>query len=228
MDFFEIPDRLISMLFPQRCAFCGAATAYDDFWCGKCGKNGNPPFSKMGRMACDFPHSFTDALGAFEYSGRIRNAIWLLKDRADRRTLRFFTDEMIASMSEHWEGIRFGIAVPVPATASRLEEKGFNHAETLAIYVGRSIGVTVLGDALCRRETTRVQRDLTAAERRVNAAASYGIGNPEGLKGETILLVDDVFTTGSTAAACSDRLLEAGANRVYVLAAACSPLRDGE
>lgn len=224
MDYAEIPDRFISVLFPQRCAFCGEVVAYDDFWCGKCGEDGKPPYARSGRIECDFPHSFADALAALEFSGKVRNLIWRLKEKADRRILRFFAGEMQLVMAEHWSGIRIDLAVPVPSTGSRLKERGFNQAELLARHVSRYAGIPMRGDALIRREATRDQRELTATQRRVNAERSYDIGNPKGIAGKIVLLVDDVFTTGSTAAACSGKLLEAGADRVYVLAAARSPL----
>lgn len=220
VDYVGILDRFVSILFPQRCAFCGEVVAYDDFWCGKCGEDGNAPYARLGRADCEFPYNFSEALAALEYAGKVRDSIWLLKDKADRRALRFFVGEMRAVMVEYWSGVRFELVVPVPSAASKLKERGFNPAEMLARQVSGDIGILMREDVLVRRELSRDQRGLTAAERRVNAEKSYDVGNPAGVESKTVLLVDDVFTTGSTVSACTDKLLDSGAVGVYVLAAA--------
>lgn len=226
MDYTEILDRFISVFFPQRCLFCGEVVEYDDFWCGRCAIDGKPPIAKHGRVERDSRHSFADALAAAQFSGGVRKLIWRLKEKDDRRILRFFAGEMLAVMSEHWGLAKFDAVVPVPSTASKMKERGFNPAEMLARHVGRGAGIPVHSGALMRLEATKVQRGLTAAERRVNAAKSYALGMAESLTGKTVLLVDDVFTTGSTADACSRKLLEAGANSVYVVTAAFTKLDD--
>lgn len=218
MDHTELPGRLLAVLFPHRCLFCDEVVEYGDFWCGKCGEGGEPPYKKLGGVERDVSHSFAGALAAVEYGG-VRKSVWRLKDKGDRRIMQFFAGEMYAMILEHWREIRFDFIVPVPSTASKRRERGFNQAELLARYVSGHTGVPMRRDMLIRREATQVQHGLTAAERRINAAKSYDIGNPEGAAGKTILLVDDVFTTGSTVAACSDKLLAAGARSVYVVTA---------
>lgn len=216
MDFAELWDRLVSVLYPPRCILCDEVVAYDDLVCGRCA--GRAPY---GRVACRLPHRFVDALAAVAYSGNVRRAVWAVKERGDRRSLRYFAGEMAALVAACWPDVPFDLLVPVPASPAKLRDLGFNHAGLLAEEVGCHVGLPVSESVLHRREGSQVQHQLTAEQRRANAAASYCL-EPEGaaqVSGRTILLVDDVFTTGATLAACTDCLLAAGAEAVYALTA---------
>lgn len=109
--------------------------------------------------------------------------------------------------------------VPVPAAAGHLFARGYNQAEELARAVARLRGLPVV-NALERRPTgVDSQTRLSAAERKRNAAAAYAVGPAHALRrlGERAVLVDDVYTTGSTARACARLLHRAGVKQVAVL-----------
>ncbi|MCL2068944.1 MAG: hypothetical protein FWH00_03505 [Oscillospiraceae bacterium] len=209
----ELLDRVISLFLPQRCVFCDKLVEYDDYWCEKCGKPGEPPFTRQGNIG---PNAFAGA----EYSGNIRNAVFKLKDRGDKRAAKFFAHEIYCAIN-----ITFDVIIPVPMARSKFDQLGYNQAQLLGDALGRMTGVPIRADALIRHEDTLVQHGLSAAQRETNAARSYDIGNAQGLQGKTILLVDDVYTTGSTARACTKKLLEAGAGAVYTAAAASQAKR---
>lgn len=219
MEYREFAERIVSVFLPQRCLSCGDVVAYDDFWCGRCAENGKAALVKYGKVTCAFPHSFADALAATTYDGGARELIWRLKKKPDKRVLLFFARELCGLMSAHWGDVAFDAAVPVPSGKARLKERGFNPAEVLALQIGRRIGIPVYGDALVRHGT-QAQRGLTAAQRQENAANAYTAGKTKPLCGKTVLLTDDVFTTGATAEACARILLASGAERVYVATAA--------
>jgi competence protein ComFC len=103
--------------------------------------------------------------------------------------------------------------VPVPLHRSRLRKRGFNQAELLARGVAEKMKATV-SDTLEVVRSTRDQVELSAAQRRANVAGAYSATEP--LHG-TILLVDDVFTTGATMSACAASLVRAGAQEVHAL-----------
>jgi ComF family protein len=101
----------------------------------------------------------------------------------------------------------------VPLHRSRLKKRGFNQAELLARGVAEKIKAPV-SDTLEAVRSTRDQVELSAAQRRANVAGAYSATAP--VCG-TILLVDDVFTTGATMSACAATLLRAGATEVHAL-----------
>jgi len=225
MKFAEIIDRLISLVFPPRCLVCNDVVEYDDFLCEACEQSEPPKFIRPSKVESE--GAYSGVYAAEEYSGDIRKLIFRMKEnRNDSRVFSFFAAEMYRALTEHFDGNSLDVIVPVPITDLKWETKGWNQAEILAQYLSRYINVEVKPDVLLRREDTKVQRGLSAAERRVNAEKSYETYLPEGIEGKTVLLVDDVFTTGATADACAKKMLEAGAAEVHVVTAASTTLRS--
>jgi ComF family protein len=117
------------------------------------------------------------------------------------------------------------LVVPVPVSRSRLRERGYNQAEMLAAVVARASGRRLEPGLLIRTRATESQTALHPDERRANVAHAFAVaaGRSAELHREHVLLVDDVWTTGATAAACAETLLEAGARAVSVLSFARAP-----
>jgi predicted amidophosphoribosyltransferase len=117
------------------------------------------------------------------------------------------------------------VLVPVPLHRRRLLQRKYNQAAVLALAVGQLAGRPVVADALLRTRRTAPLDDKSPQERAREVAGSFGV-RPSRLKrivGQTVLLVDDVMTSGSTANACAAVLLAAGATAVDVLLAARVP-----
>jgi ComF family protein len=113
----------------------------------------------------------------------------------------------------------FTFVVPVPLSAARLRERGFNQAELLARAVAGRRGLPLLGDVLHRGRHTRRQARLSPRERRVNVAGAFHVPGRQALRvsGAHVLLVDDVLTTAATVQDCTRALCAAGARAVSVL-----------
>lgn len=111
--------------------------------------------------------------------------------------------------------------VAVPLHASRRRERGYNQAACLATALSHAAGVPLLDGALDRSRPTRPQArlGLAHASRRRNVADAFRARHPESLAGRSVLVVDDVMTTGSTLAACLDVLERAGARGAAVVLA---------
>ena len=111
------------------------------------------------------------------------------------------------------------VIAPVPLHRWRLLHRRYNQAALLARELGRETGAAVIGDLLQRRRNTPSQGRLSAAQRRRNVAGAFSL-TPRHLArvaGRRVLLVDDVMTTGATAAACATVLRRAGARAVDVV-----------
>lgn len=99
--------------------------------------------------------------------------------------------------------------------------RGFNQAEVLAVCLGKRLGIPVGSGMLIRDKKTKPQKELSAADRLKNLSGAFRAGTiPEGIK--TVLLVDDIYTTGSTVEACARALRSAGVSRVLF----CGDLHD--
>ena len=100
------------------------------------------------------------------------------------------------------------VLVPVPLTARRLRERGYNQARLLADGMGRAMGVPVM-ELLVRQQQGTSQTHLSGEGRAQNTTRIYHARLPEALRGGRVVLVDDVMTTGSTLAQCAEAILEA-------------------
>ncbi len=230
------------MLFPPRCAGCGARGAlFCDqcvgglHWirppiCARCGdplpacvvsrpRGGpgaprEPAWLDLCRSCVRRPPAFALARSIAVYGGSLREAIHGFKYRG-RRPLADPLGRLLAATAppETLRAVR--AVVPVPLHARRLAERGFNQAALLAEAVARAAAVPCLPDALRRLRQEVPQAKLGAADRHRNVRGAFAPGRSQ-ISG-TVLLIDDVFSTGATAEACAQALLEGGSGRVVVL-----------
>ena len=121
---------------------------------------------------------------------------------------------------EEWPG-GSALIVPVPLHRAKLRERGFNQADWIAAGMARFLGVPVARRLLRRCRYTQTQTHLDVPARGANVAGAFRVVRTETIGARvTVLLVDDVITTGATIGACAAALREAGAGRVYACAAA--------
>ncbi|MGI9861399.1 phosphoribosyltransferase family protein [Moorella naiadis] len=109
------------------------------------------------------------------------------------------------------------LLIPVPLTPARLQSRGFNQAELLALSLGRELGLVVTGRVLARVRETTPQVGLSRQARWQNLAGAFQVLESGLIRGRRLLLVDDVLTTGATAVACTVALRAAGAVSVRVV-----------
>ena len=106
--------------------------------------------------------------------------------------------------------------IPVPVHPSKLKSRGYNQAEEIASRLGKALSLPVDPGYLFRSEKTEAQKNLTEQERRNNLATAFFVPSSHKTY-ESVILVDDIYTTGSTANACTRVLLASGISRVYLL-----------
>lgn len=152
-----------------------------------------------------------------QYNEDIAAAIMRYKKHEITEYAPFFTQFL--SVPKEWHA---DILVPVPMHPIKKRIRGFNHGELLCAYLSHATGVPFSTKLLHKIKFTAEQKTLSAAERHKNLKDSF-YADPL-VKGLSVVIVDDVFTTGSTVYECAKTLKEAGAARVY-LAAITSPPR---
>jgi len=231
-------DPVLDLVFPAVCPVCldrSDEPAQRPF-CGPCWRAlpiglgpGCPvcgePFPGLGgALPCDgcrrAPPPYAFARAVAEYRDGMREAIHglkfgnrpLLATPLGRLLAEAGTRALPVPPADWAEGL-----VPVPLHPARLAERGFNQAELLAAPCGTRWRVPVLSRALIRARATLPQTDLDPAARRVNVRDAFRVPRPAAVRDRRLLLVDDVHTTGATAAAAAHALREAGAAAVGVL-----------
>ncbi|NLD51623.1 MAG: ComF family protein [Clostridiales bacterium] len=154
--------------------------------------------------------SLQASFAPYQYHGVVQRLIVTLKFQGVHQAL----DPLLPELLRCLRGESFDMIVPVPLHKARMRERGFNQAALLAQQVQKVSGFP-LADALIRVKKTKRQSTLPHEQRAENLKDAMQVVLP--VKGKSILLVDDVRTTGSTARACADALLAAGAQGVSLL-----------
>lgn len=163
------------------------------------------------------PPSFDIARAVGPYVDPYRMTTKVLKFMG-RKNLSIRMGEMMAEkVKEEPRYKHIDLIVPVPISWSSLQQRGFNQTELLACQISKHLGIPTDSRALCRIKDTPSQTGLSKEERQQNVCSAFKASHPSKIKGKHILLVDDVFTTGSTSRECTRALLEAGAARVCVI-----------
>lgn len=205
------------------CWECARLIRYQsvEAFCSKCGRD--IPGSYAGDFECsacrEHPPRFEAARSAAHFEGPIRTLVHALKYRRGDFVVPDLVDLLEACHSRHYAAEPIDVICPVPMHPVKQRRRGYNQAGLLAAELGKRLELPVLADAIVRVRNTPTQTHLNAAERRVNMSQAFA-ENPvlEGwLVGRTVLLVDDVMTTGSTLSEAAAALHAAGAARVLAL-----------
>lgn len=153
--------------------------------------------------------------GAVFYYGPVIFAIHGLKYGGITRLARPLSAYLIAYLASH--PIAFDCLVPVPLHPERQASRGYNQSELLAIQVGKARKLPVRTDLITRTRHTLPQVHLNSRQRQENVRDAFAPIQNGSLHGETVLLIDDVCTTGATLLACATALRTAGAGAVWAL-----------
>jgi ComF family protein len=169
---------------------------------------------------------FVRALAYGSYEGSLRGLLHLLKYEQVRpaaAVLGSMLAEVLRALAVAMEPAPRSplLLVPVPLHAAKHRQRGFNQSAELAraalhSLAGRGSALQMEDGVLRRVRATRSQTGLTRQQRRANLRGAFAVQQPARIAGADIILVDDVFTTGTTVSECARVLLRAGAARVYV------------
>ncbi len=189
----------------RRCGLAPEGHVEEDFLCDACRRA--PPAFDRARAAAPFRGGIRDLLHAFKYNG----ATWL---RAD------LVDFLEGALRAYYEPQLIDLVLPVPLHTGRLRRRGYNQSALLAAALARRFGIESAPRQLRRSWATPTQTRLSAPARRRNVLGAFHVPHPAWVRGRTVLVVDDVMTTGATLHETARCLKRAGAWRVWALAVA--------
>lgn len=231
---------VLDLLYPARCPLCdrdlgagrrdplcgdcfAAVERIEPPCCSTCGlplPSFEPPALAPPRRcyAClTAPPAYDYARAACSYAGVLRDALHALKFGGNRALARPLAT-LVLEQHGGLLGPHVDALVPVPLAAERARARGFNQSALLASHLAAASGLPTRPRWLSRRRATRPQTELTAGERSRNVADAFA-ASPRAA-GAHVVLVDDIVTTGATAAECARTLRAAGVRTVGVLAVA--------
>jgi competence protein ComFC len=234
-------DSLLALVYPRACGVCSESVESREFgvacancWsatrtisatdtiCWKCGRlsHGVAPPDRREHVRCHRCEndSFTAARACGVYDGALRASVLALKRKphVSPRLVR-----LLLEVQQQPPLKDATMIVPVPLHPEREKARGFNQALLLGRDLSQASSIVLNESCLVRTlHTERHRAGLDAVDRHKTVEKAFVVRNPALIKGEKVLLIDDVFTTGATVSSCAGVLLEAGAEGVFVLTVA--------
>lgn len=228
-------NALLGLFYPEVCQLCSErrATPAQGYVCAQCEAGIDyitPPFCDR----CGLPHEgaitvayrcgncadlelhFDHARSAARASGPLLEAIHAYKYRRAVWLEPFLTRVLLRAAVPGLRAQGWDLVVPVPLHCLKEREREFNQSERLARALARALELPVEPRALRRVIPTRTQTRLSREERRGNVKNAFQVSGRGGVQGRRVILVDDVFTTGSTTNECARALRVGGAHGVCV------------
>lgn len=200
------------------CAACKALLIYvKEPYCKKCGK---PVAEKEQEYCFDCSrreYRYDSGLALFVYDQTMKNSIAAFKFHGKKEYADFYVEEMAAKLGERILAKKPDVLIPVPVHRKKKRFRGFNQAELLASGLSRTLGIPMDSRLLVRIRNTAPQKEVNGKERMKNLECAFGLcADAERVLSDYrhIMLVDDIYTTGSTIEACSRVLLSNGIPKV--------------
>jgi ComF family protein len=233
-----LPERLLGMLYPRCCPVCHKILADQEGWvcpgcraalspiqeprCKKCGR----PVGQTEEFCGDcrrIERHFTEGVSVFRYDTCMRTSVLKFKYGGRREYADFYAHVMTRFAEKELRRWHPDVIVPIPLHQKKKRRRGFNQAELLAEKISGESGIPFSSSILVKKRNTHSQKELDERTRRANLKKAFSVQRE--ILGLRILLVDDVFTTGSTMDAAAMCLREAGAETVFFLTL-CTAIRD--
>lgn len=216
---------LLDVVFPNRCPFCGDFIMWDKHICGRCEEtlqNANDIICRKcgkDKCICSEKLNYDMAFATFIYNEKsVRSAILNFKLTGEMNIAEYAVKDIALRMGK--ENIPVpDIIVPVPMGRKKRRKRGHNQAELLAKCIGKNLNRPVRGDILFKYDTKDEQHQHGAEERHERVKTLFYTGKAD-LSGMTVMLCDDVMTTGATINECAGLLKQLGAE--CVISAVCA------
>lgn len=227
----KIYETAILWLWPEICPFCGRASSQgicgvcrkdleklkiQEPRCKKCGK----PVARMEQEYChDCEHTlhhYDSGLALWLHRKPVSTSIYRFKYHNQRSFGACYARELAEQFAPAIRRWNPDLIIPIPLHRSRRRKRGYNQAQIIACQLGKRLGIPVDVSSLCRRRPTSPQKMLGHGERRANLRKAFALKSGF-VPVAAVLLVDDIYTTGSTMDAAADILKKAGVEKVYFL-----------
>ena len=205
-------DKILNIIYPQVCVICGKGR--NTFLCKKC----EIKLKKEAVFGNDKYEDkyFENHFYLFKYEGIIRKLLLNYKFKEQPYLYESFVNFFNKYQKKYLQFDFYDIIIIVPISKKRLNSRGYNQSLLIGRKISKELKVKLNEDILIKQKNNLKQSSLNKNEREQNVKDVYNIKNIQKIKNKKILLIDDIFTTGSTVNECSKVLIKAGAKKVDV------------
>lgn len=223
-----ITDTIPWLFLTRHCRYCNKLMDKDEDLCEECRKNlpvisgEKCKFCGAGKDRCDCKHhkmGYDGITSPFYYEGGIKECIRLLKFNGKDFMAHTLAEDMARSVRSDFADVKFDFICFIPFSRAQKIRRNYNQSELLAIELSKLLNIS-LENVLIKLFETDVQHDMSIRRRNGNVFGIYDVKNGVDVKGKTVLLVDDVKTSGATLDECAWILKIRGAEKVYCVTAA--------
>lgn len=226
---YKIINLIIDLIYPRRCPVCDEIVtnrqagvclkceAKIEFvkepYCFKCGK----PLDKEVEYCQDCSerqHFYDEGRAVIVYNENFKQSMYRFKYNSRQEYAKFYAKIMYDTLKNKFTVWNPQVIVPVPVHKDKLRKRGYNQAYLIAKELSKYLGIPVDDELIKRRKSTEVQKNLSAKERENNIKKAF-IVTRNSVELSTVLIVDDIYTTGSTIDAISLCLKRAGVKKLY-------------
>ncbi|MCI9575799.1 MAG: ComF family protein [Clostridiales bacterium] len=228
MKFKEVFSLFLDALYPPRCLFCGTVISPGERLCELCEQE-NPMLHQSRWILLPSPYQDEkiECKVIYHYKNGVKEAILDFKFHDKPENSSFFAEKMNESVMESYNTLHIDFITAVPISRERRKERGYNQSELLAKQLVKQKNLIYV-PCLEKKKDNFEQHKLSAKDRKENVIDVYECVNCEMIKGKTVLLIDDIVTTGYTLAECAKTLYEAGAKKVVCAAIATSAVENSD
>ena len=222
-------EKIMAFLFPNTCPFCGKVSEMGicgacrtklpyvrEPYCMHCGKSIRREEDEYCYDCGRRPHYYESGRAVWQHASTVRPAIYQFKYHNRRIYGRAFAREMVRVYGRAIRKRQIAIIIPIPLSKRRRRKRGYNQAEILAKEIGRIMDIPVDTESLIRNKNTIPQKVMDARGRRKNLQHAFA-WTGQNLQGVNVLLIDDIYTTGSTIDVAAKTVKLAGAEKVHFL-----------
>lgn len=227
--FDDILQYVSSVFFPNRCIFCGELIDPFDIYCEHCADT--VPFIK-GEICCHCgaekkdcrcrkkAHYYDAVAAPLYYEDVVKNCIHRYKFRDERNLSKSLAILMADTLKERFPDVKFDYITYIPMIKRKQRARGFNQSGLLAREISKLTDIPLADGMLVKLYDTDCQHECTAIERTGNLIGAFDVDAKFDLRDKTVLLTDDIKTSGATLNECSKMLYLSGARSVICLTSA--------
>lgn len=212
----KLLTKILNFIYPPMCLICGRPTNED--LCNKCKQNLNKKLiARIDDYSLNNEKNFDEHMHLYSYDGEIRNLILRYKFQEKPYLYKIFVKNLKNNKKIYLFLKKYDIIIPVPISTKRRKERGYNQSALLAKDISKACNLQYYDKCLLKDKNIKPQSSLNKEDRIKNVENVYSINNQEKIINKKILLIDDIYTTGSTVNECSKVLKQAGVNSIGIL-----------